>query len=174
MHPVNWITIIVGVVVIGSYFDLLLGVDLPKRDYIGIPLVMLLGCLIIFIAVYPECLYRISYDDDAIYMRPPWFTWELRPKPFVRLPFDHIGLVTGERAPINQLFYGSNTFTPFQHATVYPSIWPEDWDADQVFLLTGAQLKDQEFRDLLWLINEKAPGTLDENVIAFLESERRF
>lgn len=174
MHPVNWITIIVGVFVIFISLFSFYSTNSNEKEYFNFPIEIPLLSFGFFLAVYPECLYRIAYDDEAIYLREPWFTWKLRPKPFVRLPFDHIGLVTGERAPINQLFYGRNTFTPFQHATVYPSIRPDDWKPDQVFLLTGAQLKDQEFRDLLWLINEKAPGTLDEDVIGFLESDRKF
>ena len=126
MHPVDWITMIVGVFVLGIFF-LPAAASSAYANYTELLIhtapAMLIVSFGFFLAVYPECLYRISYDDDAIYMRPPWFTWKLRPKPFVRLPFDHIGLVTGERAPINQLFYSSNSFTPFQHASVYPSIY---------------------------------------------------
>ncbi|WOE73757.1 hypothetical protein [Alterisphingorhabdus coralli] len=122
MHPVNWITIIVGAFVIGLALYALLYVDLHPQDYTNIPMAILVVAFANFIAVYPYCVYRIGYDDDAIYMRPPQVNWKLRPLPFVRLPFDHIGLVTGERAPINQLLHGSNRFTPFQYAAVYPHI----------------------------------------------------
>lgn len=132
-----------------------------------------LGSCFIFIACpllleYLERGYLISYDDDAVYMRPPGLNWRLRRYADIRIPFEEIALVVGERGA-RSVSYG-NRFTPFEYARVYR----RDGNEDEVFALVGGQLVDEDLRDVLQIIGERAPGALDDSVVKWLQGDQRF
>lgn len=169
MHFTTWVMFSAVTLAAILAVHMMISVELHPEDYIKVPIITVLLYAGVFAAMLMERGYRIAYDDAAIYLRPPGFTWRLKRHPFQRMPFDEIALVTGERGSLN-ISYG-NKFTPFQYARIYRQ--HTFYDAE-FFALIGAELRNDEFRDLLWLINEKAPGTLDEDIIAFLESDRKF
>ncbi|RYF21506.1 MAG: hypothetical protein EOO77_05880 [Oxalobacteraceae bacterium] len=113
--------------------------------------------------------YRVGYDGQAVYMRPHGLNWKLQRRPVLRIAFDDIASVTGERSA-RSISYG-NRFTPFEFAHVYRQ--SDQYDHD-VFALVGGELYDEDLRAILQLIEQKAPGRLDENVEQWLRSDRRF
>lgn len=117
--------------------------------------------------------YRIAFDDEAIYTRQHGVRWNLQRYPFIRIPFDEIALVRGEwdrMRPYKGKLIPAKYVMPFQFVRVYRA----DWDGRELFPLVGGELRDDEFKDLLQLVDAKAPGTLSEEVRQYMENDYRF
>ena len=133
----------------------------------------LLGSLVPFggalLIEYLDRAYRIGYDNDAIYMRPHGVSARLTRRRVVRIPFSDIAAVTAQRNrranPVMEFF------TPFDYARVSRREWEVD---DEEFALVGGELFDDDFREILHLIDQRAPGMLDEAITQWLASTRRF
>ena len=150
------------------YSDIIYGQFYKKvklHDFIGFYGSWALLAAVTAFIIHLDRGYRVAFDDEAIYTRPHGMRWNFKRYPFIRIPFDEIALVRGEwqRSPPVKTM-------PFQYARVYR----RDWDGVELFPLVGGELLDIEFKELLQLIDKKAPGTLSEEVAAYMNSDYRF
>jgi hypothetical protein len=103
--------------------------------------------------------YRVSYDYQAVYMRPHGLKGKLQRRPVLRIAFHDIAAVRGERSA-RSISYG-NRFTLFEFAHVYRR---SDDDDEEVFALVGGEPYDDDLRAILQIIEERLPGVLDESI----------
>lgn len=145
---------------------LFIAVLLKTGDWNGLGFAMLLfvGTLAL---EYLDRGYRISYDENAVYMRPHGIGWTLGRRNESRITFSDIVAVTGERSA-RSISY-NNRFTPFEYVQVH-----SHQGSDEPFAFVGGELYDEDLRELLHLIDAKAPDVLDDDVHSWLTSDRRF
>ncbi|WP_143090213.1 hypothetical protein [Sphingomonas rubra] len=111
--------------------------------------------------------YRVSYDGEAVYMRPHGITWTLARWRESRIAFADIVAATAEWGARSPRY--DNHFTPFEFVQLHGQR-----ENDEPVSLVGGELYGEDLRELLAVIETRAPGTLDDDVRAWLASNRRF
>lgn len=148
-----------GVSLFGLYKQMERGVFDPDSWIWLIVSIPFAGILTAF-QIYFNRGYRVSYDDEAIYMRPIGLNWKLQ-----------------HSQPENIMYY---TDIDHMEAVVTPVINdPFDyihlnranWDGDELFALSRSCLRDNELKTLLRFMYTKIPEKFSQDIIDYMNAE---
>jgi hypothetical protein len=113
--------------------------------------------------------YRLSYDDEAVYMRPQGFNWKLRYYPEISMRYDEIKQMGGEWGDMGFRAAGGGLAMPFRFIKLYRKSAKDE----EEFVLDPIDTIHEEMQDLVRFILEKRPDLATNGVTDYLNSQRR-
>jgi hypothetical protein len=155
----NWIAVVVfSGPVIASFF-----LTLPKGNtYFEIYSFYILGVLfaafLMYFQSYMNKGYRVSYDDEAVYLRPDGVTWRLGYRAETAMRYDDISEIVPE--------YGHADMRPFE----FVNFWRKDWDGKEQFFVSRMYLKDSELREFFRFLYTKCPDKFPEGLVEYMNT----
>ena len=131
------------------------------QNFLGIMAIFLPPIAFLFLS---DKGYRISYDDEAVYLRPDGLTLRLSFHPERVMRYDDIDVVAGD--PGKLINFG---IMPFEFIRLYR----KNWDGAELFMISPFFLHHDEMKALIQLIHDKRPETFSQDVLDYLVSDRR-
>jgi hypothetical protein len=119
--------------------------------------------------IFSDRGYRISYDDEAVYMRPDGLDWRLRYGPELEMRYEEISAMCGEWGKGGFREAGAGLFLPFEYIRLYRKSGPDD----ELFYISPVITIHEEMQELIRFIISKRPDVAAKNVLDYLASDRR-
>lgn len=117
------------------------------------------------IQVASELGYRVSWDDERVYMRPDGLRWNLGRFPEISIRYEDIRRVREEFGPVPAL---QRRFMPFDHVRIYGRT-----HARQRFLFVSPNFMPvEDARAVLAKVQEARPELISPVVDAFIHDDR--
>lgn len=130
--------------------------------------VMITSTVLVFSVLYLQIRMAkgnlISYDDEAVYYRPDGMNWMFEYKPEKVMRYDDIDIVCGDPGKI--INFG---IMPFE----FIRLCRKNWDGEELFMISPFFLFHDEMKELIWFIYEKKPDAFSQEVIDYLNSDKR-
>jgi hypothetical protein len=109
--------------------------------------------------IYINKGYRVSYDDEALYLRPDGIGWNLRYKPDRVMRYDEIGELYASS--------GNMGLSPFEFIEVQRI----GWDGEERFFLSRVFLRENQLKECLRFVYSKIPHKFPQDVIDYMDAE---
>ena len=109
--------------------------------------------------IYINKGYRVSYDDEALYLRPDGVGWNLRYKPERVMRYDEIGELYAST--------GNMGLSPFEFIEVQRI----GWDGEERFFLSRIFLRENQLKECLRFVYSKIPDKFPQDVIDYMDAE---
>jgi hypothetical protein len=109
--------------------------------------------------IYINKGYRVSYDDDALYLRPDGINWRLQYKAEFVMRYADIGELYADGGNMN--------LSPFE----YIEIQRKGWDGEERFFLSRIFLRENQLKELLRFMYGKIPNKFPQDVIDYMNAE---
>ena len=160
----------IGILVLGFglWFTALLKGGITIIEYftaLGI-----LGCPLAYLLASDRG-YRLSYDSEAIYRRPPGINLQFLflYYPEQKMQFDEIKAMRGEWGGSGFRESGGGIAVPFRHIRLYR----RNGDENELFDLDPLVTRHEELQELVRHILEKRPDLESKKITDYLNSSRR-
>jgi hypothetical protein len=115
--------------------------------------------LLTALQIYINKGYRVSFDDDAIYLRPDGIGWNFQYKPDRIMRYDEIGELYASG--------GNGNMSPFE----FIEIQRIGWDGEERFFLSRIFLRENQLKELLHFVYTKIPDKFPQDVIDYMHAE---
>ena len=109
--------------------------------------------------IYINKGYRVSYDDDAVYLRPDGTNWRLQYKADRIMRYADIGELYADGGNMN--------LSPFE----FIEIQRKGWDGQERFFLSRIFLRENQLKELLRFMHGKIPHKFSQDVIDYMNAE---
>ena len=109
--------------------------------------------------IYINKGYRVSYDDEALYLRPDGVGWNLRYKPERVMRYDEICELYASS--------GNMGLSPFEFIEVQRI----GWDGEERFFLSRIFLRENQLKECLRFVYSKIPDKFPQDVIDYMDAE---
>ncbi len=109
--------------------------------------------------IYINKGYRVSFDDDAIYLRPDGIGWNFQYKPNRIMRYDEVGELYASGGNMN--------LSPFE----FIEIQRVGWDGEERFFLSRIFLRENQLKELLQFTYTKIPDKFPQDVIDYMHAE---
>ncbi len=109
--------------------------------------------------IYINKGYRVSFDDDAIYLRPDGIGWNFQYKPDRIMRYQEIGELYASGGNMN--------LSPFE----FIEIQRVGWDGEERFFLSRIFLRENQLKELLQFTYTKIPDKFPQDVIDYMHAE---
>jgi hypothetical protein len=127
-----------------------------EEAWIWLLILILFTCLWFYVQIYVNKGYRVSYDNEAIYLRPDGFRWNLQYRKDRVMRFDDIGEMLTSVGRLNM--------RPFE----FIEIRRKNWDGNERFFLSRAFLHDYDLMELMNFVQSKVPQKVPQDVAEFI------
>lgn len=117
---------------------------------------VLFAAFLMYFQNYMNKGYRISYDDEAVYLRPDGVTWTLGYRAETAMRYDDISEIVPE--------YGHADMRPFE----FVNFWRKDCDGKERFFVSRMFLKDPEVREFFRFLYTKCPENFPESLSEYM------
>jgi hypothetical protein len=111
------------------------------------------------IQIYINKGYRVSYDDEALYLRPDGVSWNLRYKADRIMRYDEIGELYASG--------GNMDLSPFE----FIEVQRVGWDGEERFFLSRIFLRENQLKECLRFVYSKIPEKFPQDVIDYMNAE---
>lgn len=138
----------------------------PVGDVFGPAMILSLPVLFLILNARG---YRLSYDANAIYMRPQGISWKLRYHREVSMRYNEIEKMQGEWGGLGYKESGGGLFTPFRYIRLYRI----NGDDKEEFVIDPFDLIHEDMQSLVRYILEKRPDLETKKITDYLSSVRR-
>jgi hypothetical protein len=115
--------------------------------------------LLTVLQIYINKGYRVSFDDDAIYLRPDGIGWNFQYKPDRIMRYDEIGELYASG--------GNGNMSPFE----FIEIQRIGWDGEERFFLSRIFLRENQLKELLLFVHTKIPDKFPQDIIDYMHAE---
>ena len=109
--------------------------------------------------IYINKGYRVSYDDDALYLRPDGTNWRLQYKAEFVMRYGDIGELYADGGNMN--------LSPFE----FIEIQRKGWNGQERFFLSRVFLRENQLKELLRFMHGKIPHKFPQDVIEYMNAE---
>ena len=109
--------------------------------------------------IYINKGYRVSYDEEAVYLRPDGTNWRLQYKPERIMRYADIGELYADSGNMN--------LSPFE----FIEIQRKGWDGEERFFLSRIFLRENQLKELLRFMHGKIPNKFPQDVIDYMNAE---
>jgi hypothetical protein len=134
--------------------------DLTYFEMAKIPIVVILFISIpTALQIYINKGYRVSYDDEALYLRPDGTNWWLQYKPENIMRYADIGELYADGGNMN--------LKPFE----FIELQRKGWDGQERFFLSRIFLRESQLKELLRFMHGKIPNKFPQDIIDYMNAE---
>ncbi len=109
--------------------------------------------------IYLNKGYRVSYDEEAVYLRPDGTNWRLQYKPERIMRYADIGELYADSGNMN--------LSPFE----FIEIQRKGWDGEERFFLSRIFLRENQLKECLRFMHGKIPHKFPQDVIDYMNAE---
>jgi hypothetical protein len=109
--------------------------------------------------IYINKGYRVSYDDEALYLRPDGTNWRLQYKAEFVMRYADIGELYTDGGNMN--------LSPFE----FIAIQRKGWDGEERFFLSRIFLRENQLKQCLRFIHSKIPSKFPQDIIDYMNAE---
>ncbi len=159
------ITFRTGMLIILFLGLLIFGIINPYNVKLGYEAIKIYLFMILFfliptaLQIYINKGYRVSYDDEALYLRPDGTNWRLQYKADRIMRYADIGELYADGGNMN--------LSPFE----FIEIQRKGWDGQERFFLSRVFLRENQLKELLRFMHGKIPHKFSQDVIDYMNAE---